>query len=126
MFHEMSKSEKSESGAEDPTCSATEHGEAPPPPLDPRLLRRAAAILRAAGDPGRLWLLARLARGESCVTELAEESGEELSTISQRLKVLRNEDLVTRRRDGKHIFYGLPDRHVIDLLRNALDHAEHS
>ncbi len=84
---------------------------------------RAAAIFRAAGDVPRLRLLAHLAESEWCVTELAEALGEGLSTVSQRLRLLRAEGLVKRRRDGRHIYYTLTDRHVAELIGNALEHA---
>ncbi|MCS6899071.1 MAG: metalloregulator ArsR/SmtB family transcription factor [Myxococcales bacterium] len=84
---------------------------------------RAAAIFRAAGDVARLRLLARLASGEWCVSELAEAANTGLSTVSQQLRLLRSEKLVARRRVGKHIFYRLADDHVLDLVRSALSHA---
>ncbi len=34
-----------------------------------------------------------------------------------------DEVLVSRRRDGNHVYYALADRHVAELLQNALDHA---
>jgi DNA-binding transcriptional ArsR family regulator len=77
----------------------------------------------AIGDVPRLRLLALLAQGEACVTELAESEGESISTISQRLRVLRGENLVLRKRRGKHINYVLADQHVMDLVFNALAHA---
>jgi DNA-binding transcriptional ArsR family regulator len=86
-------------------------------------LGRASRIFRALGDQSRLRLLVFLARGEACVTEVSDAEGEEISTISQRLRVLRNEGLVSRRRQGKHILYGLADQHVADLIFNALEHA---
>jgi len=58
-----------------------------------------------------------------CVTELAASEGESMSTISQRLRVLRSENIIVRRRKGKHINYGLADQHVMDLVFNALAHA---
>src|SRR5262245_11715989 len=86
-------------------------------------LERAASIFRAAGDISRLKLLHRLSDGEWCVTELAEAAGVGLSTVSQQLRLLRAERIVSRRRTGKHIYYALADRHVSDLIRNALEHA---
>jgi ArsR family transcriptional regulator len=86
-------------------------------------LERAAAIFRAAGDIARLKLLYRLSDGEWCVTELAEAAGVGLSTVSQQLRLLRAERIVTRRRAGKHIFYSLADSHVSDLIQSAIDHA---
>jgi DNA-binding transcriptional ArsR family regulator len=75
------------------------------------------------GDPARLRILEMLAERELCVTEIVETLGEKFSTVSQRLRLLRTEGLVLRRRKGTHIFYGLADRHVADLLQNALAHA---
>jgi ArsR family transcriptional regulator len=84
---------------------------------------RAAGIFQALGDPGRLRLLAILADEETCVSELAELLDEEVSTISHRLRLLRAESIVQRRRQGRHIYYSLLDEHVALLLRNAFDHA---
>jgi DNA-binding transcriptional ArsR family regulator len=67
--------------------------------------------------------MARLAGGERCVSELAQIEGDELSTISQRLRVLRAENIVVRRRRGKHINYALADGHMTDLLSIVLAHA---
>jgi DNA-binding transcriptional ArsR family regulator len=86
-------------------------------------LERASGIFRALGEVSRLRLLALLGQGEACVSELAAAEGEDLSTISLRLRVLRAEGLVVRRRTGKHINYSLKDQHIVDLLFNALAHA---
>lgn len=86
-------------------------------------LERAAAIFRAAGDISRLKLLHRLSDGEWCVTELADAAGVGLSTVSQQLRLLRAERIVSRRRAGKHIFYSLADSHVSDLIHSAIEHA---
>mgnify|MGYP005818464053 CR=1 FL=1 len=89
----------------------------------PLTIERAAALFRALGDSARLSLLERLATGEYCVTELAEATGEGLSTISQRLRTLRSERLLRRRRVGKHVYYSLADAHVAALIHSAVAHA---
>ncbi len=89
----------------------------------PQALDRAARLFFALGDEARLRLLVLLEGGERCVGELVEVLGEKFSTVSQRLRLLRSEGLVVRRRDGNHLHYALADRHVAVLLRNALDHA---
>lgn len=91
---------------------------------NPAALERAARLFRALGDGPRLRLLHFLTGGERCVTELVEALSEKFSTVSQRLRLLRTEGLVVRRREGAHIFYALADRHVADLMDNALAHAE--
>lgn len=93
-------------------------------PADPKALERAAGLFRAMGDPARLRLLTLLMAGECCVTELVDDSGEKFSTVSQRLRVLRAERLVAKRRVGLHVYYTLADRHVADLVANALAHAK--
>ena len=104
--------------------SPCDHDAPHAPQVSPtEVLERATAILRAAGDPGRLRLLEFLAPGERCVTELAELSGDSLPTVSARLRVLLGARLVSRRREGKHQFYTLADRHVVELLQGVLEHA---
>lgn len=108
---------------ETPTCR---HDDAPArrgSSIATLALARAAALFRACGDPERLRTLERLSHGELCVSELAAESGEGLSTVSQRLRLLRTEGLVSRRREGKHIYYALADQHVADLIGSAIAHA---
>ncbi|HTR49770.1 MAG TPA: metalloregulator ArsR/SmtB family transcription factor [Kofleriaceae bacterium] len=84
---------------------------------------RAAALFRAAGDVARLRLLHTLAHAEQCVSELAQSEGTKLSTLSQQLRVLYAERIVTRRREGKHVYYRLADDHVRELVHAALEHA---
>lgn len=62
---------------------------------------------------------------ELCVSEIAAASGELISTVSHRMRLLRAEGLVSRRREGRHIYYALSDRHVYDLVLNALEHVSH-
>lgn len=80
-------------------------------------------MFRAMGDAPRLRILHLLLRGEVCAGEIVTALGEKFSTVSQRLRVLRNEGLVNRRRDGSHIYYALADDHVKELVANALAHA---
>jgi ArsR family transcriptional regulator len=106
-----------------PRCKVTDHagGNAS---LAPKALERAAEILRAMGDAPRLRILDLLKRQELCVTEIVAAVGEKFTTVSQRLRLLRSEGLIVRRRAGNHIYYALADRHVVDLILNALAHAK--
>lgn len=99
------------------------HPARPLAPVSEEAYRRAAALFRVAGDVERLRLLAQLAHGEWCVTELADATGASLSTVSQRLRVLRDDDLVATRRQGKHVYYALADQHVAHMIDNVLAHA---
>ncbi|MCE3026707.1 MULTISPECIES: helix-turn-helix transcriptional regulator [Salinicola] len=86
-------------------------------------LTRSAALFKALGDPARLDLLYRLKDGERCVGELVGEDAK-LSTVSARLQTLLNAQLVKRRRDARHLYYSLADQHVVQLMDNALAHAD--
>ena len=55
----------------------------------------------ALADPTRRAILARLARGEATVAELAEPFGLRQPTISKHLKVLEDAGFVTHSRDAQ-------------------------
>jgi DNA-binding transcriptional ArsR family regulator len=97
----------------------------PPAKLDADTAASVAATLQALAAPSRLLILARLRKGPCPVTELAEEIGMEQSAVSHQLRLLRNLGLVTGKRSGKHIVYGLYDNHVAMLLDEAVYHSEH-
>jgi DNA-binding transcriptional ArsR family regulator len=110
----------------DPACNPGDHPQIRRSESDPRALDRASRLFRALGDAPRLRLLEYLMQGECCVTELVQELGEKFPTISQRLRLLRSENLIVRRRAGTHLYYALADQHVMDLIQNALAHAAES
>jgi DNA-binding transcriptional ArsR family regulator len=62
---------------------------------------RLAATFAALADPTRLTILARLARGEAPVSELAEPLPVSLPAVSRHLKVLETAGLITRGRDAQ-------------------------
>jgi ArsR family transcriptional regulator, nickel/cobalt-responsive transcriptional repressor len=97
----------------------------PPAKLDADTAASVAATLQALAAPSRLLILARLRKGPCPVTELAEGIGMEQSAVSHQLRLLRNLGLVTGKRSGKHIVYGLYDNHVAMLLDEAVYHSEH-
>lgn len=108
------------------SCDSSDHHHLSRMPVvfEPLDFERAARLFRALGDEARLSLLVLLSKREACVTEIADLTQEGLSTISQRLRLLRSEGLVKRRRDGKHLYYSLVDDHIQNLLINALEHSQ--
>jgi DNA-binding transcriptional ArsR family regulator len=59
------------------------------------------ATFGALSDPTRRAILARLAKSEAQVTELAEPFGISLPAVSKHLKVLENAGLIQRHKDGR-------------------------
>jgi DNA-binding transcriptional ArsR family regulator len=115
-----------EDRAKSPACSPGDHGPTAAElgaQIDEESCRLAAGIFRALGDPARMQVLTLLARQELCVSEIAAALQDSLPAVSQRLKLLRSERIVTQRRDGKHMYYALADQHVAELIANGLAHA---
>ena len=68
---------------------------------------RACRLMKVLSNPDRLMILCLLAQGERRVGELEARLGIVQPTLSQQLTVLRDEALVSTRREGKHIHYRL-------------------
>src|SRR5512140_1249113 len=62
---------------------------------------RLDATFAALADPTRRAILARLAKGEASVTELAGPFEMSLPAVSKHLKVLQGAGLIARSREGK-------------------------
>ncbi len=77
---------------------------------------RACGLLKVLANPDRLLLLCRLADGERCVSELEDTLQIRQPTLSQQLSVLREEGLVTTRREGKHIYYSVKSPESIAII----------
>ena len=92
-------------------------------PFDDGLTRRAADIFSALSDPTRLRILRALDVGELCVCDLAAVAGVSQSAVSHQLRILRDRDLVSFRREGKRAVYRLADEHVRTLLGQGFAHA---
>lgn len=78
---------------------------------------KACALLKALANEDRLLILCQLTQGERNVGELEAMTGVRQPTLSQQLGVLREEGLVSTRREGKYIFYGLACHEVIQVMK---------
>ena len=81
---------------------------------------RLSATFAALADPTRRAILARLAKGEATVTELAEPFTVSLPAISKHLKVLERAGLIERGREAQW----RPCRLQAEPLREADDWIE--
>jgi ArsR family transcriptional regulator len=66
-----------------------------------------AAVIKAMGHPTRLLILNSLKKKETCVCELQKLVGDDMSTVSKHLLVLKNAGLVAARREGNWLHYRL-------------------
>ena len=76
-----------------------------------------ASILRALANERRLMILCKLVEwGEGNVNSLAEAAGLSQSALSQHLAKMRDEGLVTYRRESQTLWYRIADPRIEDLF----------
>lgn len=82
---------------------------------------RASQFLRSLSNPDRLLLLCHLSQSEASVSELELATGIGQPSLSQQLGVLRRDNLIRPRRDGKHVFYSIAEPSVLIMLTQLYD-----
>lgn len=111
-----------------PTCHSDDHpySKLSTVELSEAQHKQVTTMLKALADSQRLQMVLLLKdTGEVCVSEIAEITGDKMSTLSNRLKQLHEAGLVNKRREAQHIYYSLQDDHVRHLLDNLIAHANH-
>ncbi len=81
-----------------------------------------ADLFKVFGDTTRMRILYSLLEGELCVCAICELLGMNQSAISHQLKVLKDNNLVACRREGKTVYYFLADDHVRLIIGQGFDH----
>lgn len=81
-----------------------------------RSAQRACRLLKVLANPDRLLILCQLSQGEKSVGELEDILGIVQPTLSQQLTVLREEELVSTRREGRHIHYRLASAQALAVM----------
>ena len=66
-----------------------------------------ARIIKAMSHPTRLFMVDELSKGERCVHELTEMVGDDMSTISKHLSILKGAGIVADEKRGTQVFYSL-------------------
>ena len=77
---------------------------------------KAVGVLKLLANEDRLLLLCQLSQGEMCVSDLEQALGIHQPTLSQQLGVLRGQEVVATRREGKNIFYSVADPAMLEIV----------
>ncbi len=77
---------------------------------------KAETLLKAMASTPRLMVLCYLTEGEKAVGELLDEIPLSPSALSQHLAILREQELVTARRQGQAIYYTLNEGPALDII----------
>ncbi|OIK26297.1 metalloregulator ArsR/SmtB family transcription factor [Streptomyces malaysiense] len=94
-------------------------------PAEGERIAVAVEVLGLLADRTRLALLRRLGEGEADVTTLTAATGATRTSVSQHLARLRLSGLVTTRKEGRRVVYGLRHGHLRRLVDEALNVADH-
>lgn len=76
----------------------------------------AASFLKGIASPHRLAILCELATSEKNVTELIEATGIAQTSMSQHLNKLKDEQIVTFRRDHRTLYYTIDHPAVLKIM----------
>lgn len=79
--------------------------------------QQASKLLKSLSHPDRLLLLCQLTQGEYCVSELETLVGVGQPSLSQQLGILRKDELVATRREGKQIYYRIASDDALAVLQ---------
>ncbi|MCQ0027791.1 ArsR/SmtB family transcription factor [Pediococcus pentosaceus] len=93
--------------------------------IDDVMLAETQKILSLLKNPVRLQILYILSQQSLSVSEIVELLHLDQSLVSHHLSDLRKYQLVSTKRDGKSIFYELDDPHILDIVNETLEHADH-
>jgi ArsR family transcriptional regulator len=89
-------------------------------------LERVAPIIRNVAHPMRLRILDYLdQQGEPrSVSDIMEAAGAGQAIVSQQLRILKDQGVLTAKREGNFVLYGISDRSVL-LLLECIRHRQH-
>lgn len=83
-------------------------------------------LFKGLGDETRAKILFSLSLDELCVCDIALVMEMSTQAISHHLRVLRAMRLVKYRREGKLAFYSLDDQHILEIIKQGLNHLQHT
>ena len=91
---------------------------------DDDLILEVSENFKIFGDLTRLKIMQALFQKELCVCDITAVLEANQSTISHQLRILRQNNLVKFRKEGKMAFYSLADDHVVKIIEMGLEHAK--
>ncbi len=83
-------------------------------------MREVLDITKALADGNRLRVLMALRGGELCVCQIVELLQLAPSTTSKHMAILRQARLVESRKEGRWMYYRLPDRDAPRAVKDAV------
>ena len=79
-----------------------------------------AELYKLLSNTTRLKILLSLAEGELCVCDIAHVLGLSTAATSHQLKLLRDQNWLSKREDGKMVYYRLNNKDLLKALKGDL------
>lgn len=83
-----------------------------------------ARLFKSLSQPARIQILLAIGSGEACVCHLEAILQMRQAYISQHLMALREDGILTARREGRFIFYQLKSPEIMEFIRIAGEMAD--
>jgi DNA-binding transcriptional ArsR family regulator len=83
--------------------------------LSPNSLGLVADVFKSLGEPSRLHILCTLRTGPKNVTEIMQLTGLGQANTSKHLKLLTQQNLVSRRQEGVCVYYEVASPRIFEL-----------
>lgn len=90
---------------------------------DAQAIELTADIFKVLATPSRLRILLALSHSPLTVSELVLLTNLSQPLVSQHLRTLRNQRLVSVQRSGREAHYEVTDHHVAHIIHDALAHS---
>ncbi|MFP4009010.1 MAG: ArsR/SmtB family transcription factor [Spirulinaceae cyanobacterium] len=94
------------------------------PILSVEKAQRMAEFFSVLGDPNRWRIISALAHQKLRVRDIAEAVDMTESAVSHQLRILRTMRLVSYRKQGRNVVYGLKDHHILNLYKDISEHLD--
>ena len=91
--------------------------------MEKRIFELHAEVCKMLAQPLRLEILFHLSDGELSVNELSKRTGARMANISQHLALMRQQGIVTTRKDGVKVYYSVTNKKTLkafELMREVL------
>lgn len=73
-------------------------------------------VLKALAHPVRLEIVKKLLKGERCVCELCNDNEYSQANMSQHLKILRDADVLSYKKEGNKVIYSIKHDEIKEIV----------